>query len=295
MLSDILEEIKTVLVNLYDMKKVKIDIYGKNKIKLCSYPKYTNKLCDRMQAVDALFMHCKTCISNGIMCSEKYEKPFAFKCYVGSVVIVTPIFDDGENVGYLRLSNIVLDCDKEYFIKNLNEVLKKGEEFYSPAMIADIVQKVDFISGRTLKSVIDIAEKHTHIDRKNKINLMRSIMQAIKIKDYVENHISEQLTVSNICKDLYMSKTGLYTIARDMFGMGISDYVREKRIERGKRFLAETDLSITQIAYETGFSDANYFTRVFKTEVGTSPRAYREDMNLCKKTTDRRIINQISV
>jgi two-component system response regulator YesN len=59
--------------------------------------------------------------------------------------------------------------------------------------------------------------------------------------------------------------------------MGVSDYIRERRIEKAKRLLKSTQKPVAQIAAEVGFQDANFFTRSFKKAVGLLPKEYRKN------------------
>lgn len=52
-------------------------------------------------------------------------------------------------------------------------------------------------------------------------------------------------------------------------------YINQKRIERAQLALIATNRSIKRVAYEAGFQDANYFSRLFKKQTGVSPLAYR--------------------
>ena len=56
---------------------------------------------------------------------------------------------------------------------------------------------------------------------------------------------------------------------------GIAEHIKNLRIEEAKRLLVETDLPVYQIADQVGFTDYNYFCRVFKKEVGLPAKKYR--------------------
>ena len=96
-----------------------------------------------------------------------------------------------------------------------------------------------------------------------------------QLEKYVENHFAEPLSVSELCRRMYISKSKLYQISSEKFGMGISDYVRQRRIKEAKVLLDDTDRSVSDIAECVGFTDANYFTRYFKQAEGMTPKAYR--------------------
>jgi AraC family L-rhamnose operon transcriptional activator RhaR/AraC family L-rhamnose operon regulatory protein RhaS len=61
--------------------------------------------------------------------------------------------------------------------------------------------------------------------------------------------------------------------------MGVSPitYLNRYRIKQAKRLLQAGDKNITEVAGAVGFSNNSYFARVFRSEVGMSPRAYRQD------------------
>ena len=57
--------------------------------------------------------------------------------------------------------------------------------------------------------------------------------------------------------------------------VGIAEHIKNLRIEEAKRLLAETDLPVSRIADRVGFTDYNYFCRVFKRETGMPAKKYR--------------------
>jgi len=58
-------------------------------------------------------------------------------------------------------------------------------------------------------------------------------------------------------------------------GTTLTEYVLRTRIDRGMEFLSNSSLSVTDIAYKTGFSSHSYFDRVFKRLKGVTPLEYR--------------------
>jgi AraC-like DNA-binding protein len=55
-------------------------------------------------------------------------------------------------------------------------------------------------------------------------------------------------------------------------------YLRRYRVRQAKAFLEQGDMLITEVALAVGFADSNYFARVFRREVGVSPRAYQQGL-----------------
>ena len=96
------------------------------------------------------------------------------------------------------------------------------------------------------------------------------------LQQYIKTHLDADLSVDELCKRFYVSRAKLYQISKQAFHMGISDYVRMLRIQKAKKLIENTDASISQIAASVGFTDANYFIRIFKQSEGTTPLQYRK-------------------
>jgi AraC-like DNA-binding protein len=60
-------------------------------------------------------------------------------------------------------------------------------------------------------------------------------------------------------------------------GLSLIHYLTRYRVQQAKQLLLTTDKTITEIAMEVGFSDSNYFSRVFRQEAGVSPVTFRQN------------------
>jgi YesN/AraC family two-component response regulator len=97
------------------------------------------------------------------------------------------------------------------------------------------------------------------------------------IRKVVEDNISnEEFSVSDVIKTVGISRTMLHVKLKSMLDMSIGDYIRNIRIERAKVLLLQGD-TIADTAYETGFSDPNYFSKCFKKQTGKTPSEFVKD------------------
>ena len=69
----------------------------------------------------------------------------------------------------------------------------------------------------------------------------------------------------------YLSK-----LFKEEKGVTYINFISDKRLEKSRQMLAETDLSIKEITGEVGYNDQNYFSRIFKNKYGLSPKEYRK-------------------
>ncbi len=95
------------------------------------------------------------------------------------------------------------------------------------------------------------------------------------IKDNLGN---SDFSVENLAENLHISRVQLYRKVKAIIGISVSDYIGNFRLEKAKTMLESTSLSISEIAYETGFSSPNYFSTVFKNSYGTSPGSFRKSI-----------------
>lgn len=83
-------------------------------------------------------------------------------------------------------------------------------------------------------------------------------------------------SVENLADLLNISRIQLYRKIKAMFDVNVSDYINNFRLEQAKSMLQNPELTISEIAYKTGFSSPNYFSTVFKNKFGISPNAFRK-------------------
>ncbi|GHU68331.1 hypothetical protein AGMMS49983_20850 [Clostridia bacterium] len=93
---------------------------------------------------------------------------------------------------------------------------------------------------------------------------------------YIDEHFTEPLTLNSIADALKISSYYLSHVFKESFGSTIMEYLGKKRIEESRKLLIESDLSVKEIATAVGYSDANYFCRVFKKYSNLTPSNYRE-------------------
>ena len=98
-----------------------------------------------------------------------------------------------------------------------------------------------------------------------------------EILTYIMLNYTNKISVKKISEYCHCSESHINHIFKRNNGLSISQYVNLLRIKKAKRLLINTNLSISEIAYMTGFSEANYFTNIFKKFFeGMSPKEYRK-------------------
>jgi two-component system response regulator YesN len=94
---------------------------------------------------------------------------------------------------------------------------------------------------------------------------------------YIEkNYMNENLSVKDISTCVFLSPAYMCTYFKQETGKTINQYITEYRIDKAKEFLAEKANRVSDVAGMVGYSDGNYFTKLFKKSLGMTPSEYRE-------------------
>lgn len=106
-----------------------------------------------------------------------------------------------------------------------------------------------------------------------------------QVIDYIDQHYSENLSLEQLAQIVGYSTTHLSKSFHDTVGMPPIRYLNNVRVEQAKYLLQYSNESVGQIMEKCGFTDAAYFSRVFKKTHGYSPQTFRE---LCRGNTAKR-------
>lgn len=94
--------------------------------------------------------------------------------------------------------------------------------------------------------------------------------------DHILLNLGHTITLNQIAHSIGTNPSYLSRKFKQEVGMTITDYINHRRIVLSKQYLSRPKLSITEIAFMTGFNDLNYFIRVFKKVTGDTPLQFRQ-------------------
>lgn len=96
---------------------------------------------------------------------------------------------------------------------------------------------------------------------------------------YIEEHYREKITLSDIAGAGCVGKTSCCTIFQKFINQTPNAYLTDYRIQKSADLLQSTDMTVSEICYEVGFSGASYFTETFHKSFGCTPSEYRAKRN----------------
>ncbi|RFM33549.1 helix-turn-helix domain-containing protein [Chitinophaga silvisoli] len=143
-------------------------------------------------------------------------------------------------------------------------------------------------SGKQRKAEVILAHLHTILTEFNTayfeqygeqdVHTGAKLSKYIAFKMAVETNLSEQHDVQGIADQLALTSSTLYGIVKEFAGVSPKEWITNRLMLEAQRKLQYSKLSVKELAYELGFNDPRYFSRVFKKSTGKSVSEYLEEL-----------------
>jgi AraC-like DNA-binding protein len=98
------------------------------------------------------------------------------------------------------------------------------------------------------------------------------------VLQYIRGHLTEKISIQALCNLACMSSSTFYRFLKRTTGLSPQELILRERIKFAKKLLNSKELLITEVAFDAGFEDANYFTRAFKKNEGLTPKQYQQKL-----------------
>ena len=97
------------------------------------------------------------------------------------------------------------------------------------------------------------------------------------ITRYLQQHLAEEMSLTVLAEVFHLSPQYISQLFKNEIGVGFLAYLTNIRMEKAKKLLLATSLSIAEVAEQSGYGDYRVFTKVFKKAEGITPSQYRRD------------------
>lgn len=101
--------------------------------------------------------------------------------------------------------------------------------------------------------------------------------------DYINKNYKERITLELLSKELFISPNYICGLFKEVTGVNLSKFITNVRIEKAKEYLHIVHYNVSDIANMVGYSDAKYFSNVFKQSCGVTPSEYRNNLKKYNK------------
>ena len=174
-------------------------------------------------------------------------------------------------MGYQLIKVVLPTDDKNYVRKQIErfdyEFKRRREGMFE--LLQNILVGIINVCGCNFLYRTDVSHAEKNYSKVNDL-LVNSV-------DYIHKHFRERLTVDEIVERFATSRTTYCTMFKKAYGTTFYDYLTSIRMEKAVQLLLETDMSMEEVAVESGFSDSTTLYRKFIQFYGISPGKYRNE------------------
>ncbi len=258
-----LQEITTLKISLHDLKAN--ELYTVNK---------RSAFCDLIINTPEGYSRCYACDLDAINSMEGRTMPYQYRCHAGLVETAIPVTESGQLLAVILLGQILDNSPVNEQWQRTYQLCGWHAQF---AELENAFFKLPRLTPRTIQAAYKIINACVSEVRLEKIISYDRKTEAQHLTDYINRNYSQTLSLDEIAYDLAISKSKLCEIARNMEADGsVGKLITRKRIEVAKQKLLSSELLIQEVATLVGIPDYNYFTKVFKKQVGTTPSEFRK-------------------
>lgn len=252
---------------------IKIALFDADGNEILSYPEGHCEFCALMRTNDSTARYCLESNARSFERCKKTKSIEVYRCHAGLIETTAPLIENDSIIGFIMFGQITDNNDRLSLRQSLLDVIdnynldKAGRN----ASIYEITYK----NEEQIKAASKILEACTfYVLLKDMVSLQRETFIQ-NFNAFLLSHLSEDLSIDRLTSEFNISRNKLYDSCNRYLQTGIAEHIKMLRISEAKRLLKETDKSVHEISDAVGFTDYNYFCRVFKKETGTSAGRYR--------------------
>ena len=231
--------------------------------------------CKAMNALPEGHRRCVECDAWKVK-SYHLNKGFQFyRCHAGICEAVMPLYDRTHPLAYLVFGCFLDESPVEEQWEQSRQRLAWWPE--GPDALRDAFFQFRRYSARELSAYAELLEAlASYIQFKGMIQATEQT-DLQKLELYLDQHYMEKLSLESISRELRVGRTKLCRLAKQLSGgETLSHLIARRRIDAAKQLLLQNDLPISAVAEAVGISDYNYFSRVFRSVTGMTPRDFRK-------------------
>ena len=199
----------------------------------------------------------------------------------GMILIIPPdiLHSLKSEEGYHYFGIDFAQDSKDSLIRILTRQIKETVVVDAPKLLELLPEIEDCNRLQTAVSIQKIRNRLEYmtlycIEKLNKQNSEQAFCE--KLIQYFREHISENLTLDDISKILFISSSHIEYLSHREFGCGVMHLFNRLKVDRACMLLQTSDLRVSGIASHLGYNDQNYFSRIFRKYSGVSPSKYRK-------------------
>lgn len=301
-----LKALEKVLKSLADLTKVSLS-FCDMKGNIIIGPVNQSNICEKAQEYPDLDRICRYCRKIGGYEACLQRKTYAFKCHLGRLNYAVPFSCCEYNFGFILITYKVSHGNNEVAEKigemsdldrfcDLKELIESSENS-DIRFDLNVIKLLEAVCNFTISCIHELPEicktqkpkdgdlhdihlplSSTGIESKISNTMQEKVSILFPAFDYIAVHFREKISIQSLADLCHISPSYFSRLFAKETRASFPQYIIKLRVAYSKQLLSTTDMSIADIAYESGFGDSSHFIKSFKKEENTTPLHYRQSI-----------------
>ena len=269
------EKLRVFLQDFHTLTKCTISIWDADFNQIMFYPPNMCGLCRQIKSTSSGKKKCLESDIHALKIASKLRKPYTFTCHAGLVDTAIAVFYADEIIAYIMFGQI---NDSEKILCDIEKTKKIYQKYgFNVEEIEDLYQEIPVLDNSQINASAHFLQMCTSYLYLHQMIKIEKNELAFSIDRFIVDNINKDISVGDICETFRISKNKLYQVSHKFFNTTIKNYIIRKRLDAAKHYLTTSDLPINEISSKVGFTDYNYFIRIFKSKIGYTPLSYRKE------------------
>ena len=267
------EQLLKLISNIHELTGIFINIHELSGKDISIRDAHT-EFCRTINDIPEGHIRCVNCDAQASDICKNIKTAYHYRCHAGLCENLIPIFDNGEVISYLGFGQLLDTSPLEeqwnntkstldWYPGDLDDLKEKFFKIrqYSRSKTESLTELLKFMASYVQSNNIVASTKHSDLQR---------------LEMYISQHYTEKLSIQSITADLHFGATKLCALSKTLSGgHSLTWLIASHRVQAAQTLLLSTDKPVSEIAATVGYEDYNYFTKVFKNMVGTTPSKFR--------------------
>ncbi|MBQ8894392.1 MAG: PocR ligand-binding domain-containing protein [Clostridia bacterium] len=261
------ERLRTICDDIYTITGIKPVLYDAEMRLLYAHPLAMGEFCREVRKNPERSKRCLACDRAAFETCRRTGELCIYQCHMGLTEAAAPIQDHGTVIGYLLFGQLLSEADRPGIERQIR----------NEPRLQELLSGMDSTGEQIIRAsarLMSMCTSYIHLQ-----NILKRQQEnlALSLADYIQNNLKEDLSVPTLCRQFGLSRSTLYTVSKNAFGMGISEYVRTRRLDTAVELLEQNTMAIYRVAEAVGIPDANYFSKLIRGHTGRSPKMLKKN------------------
>lgn len=264
-----------ILRDFHNMTGARISIHDTDWGEIAAYPQSLSPFCELVQKNSDVKRMCHLADRKAFETVRISGECYSYKCHCGLIETVAPIYHYGVLSGYFMMGQI-----SDSKIDSIRDIARFSEPYFeNRETLWKSVRLIPELDNTKLQSSINILSLISEYLSQTHRVAPKSRELALGILHYIHRNYQKDLSVERLCDIFECSRTTLMNTFKKKLGVTLGNYIRDYRLKQAEELLVKSDKSIKEITVLCGFSEQNYFSKVFCAKYGKAPSEYRKMHN----------------